>query len=300
MPKREDVLKRFNSLLKDRKKLDREDIIAARKFLREARKAILDKAKTIDQWNAQIMQGEINRMLNFYNRQFEIIAEGAMLRGATEGAESTVGLYREDLGPDMGIRQQQIGENLPQISRTVFEIQLRQRGELIKGVFDAERKSIMHQVRQVGVGLVSPSRAVTNIANTIGSVSDGKVFRRASLILRQETAVANNAATQIVQERTQKITGVKLLRTWRHVKDGRVRKTHRKAQVDYAEGSIAGPGPIPIDKKFHVGDAWLRFPADPASPILKETMNCRCQAVPLKIPISEVKPSGMERLEVKI
>jgi hypothetical protein len=82
---------------------------------------------------------------------------------------------------------------------------------------------------------------------------------------------------------------------WVTVHDNRVRPTHAAA-----DGQVQDLG-----TPFHVGDAYLLYPGDPAGP-LKETANCRCiliptdarpavnQAVNAKYPFSAIERTAMK------
>lgn len=82
---------------------------------------------------------------------------------------------------------------------------------------------------------------------------------------------------------------------WVTVHDNRVRPTHVAA-----DGQVQDLG-----TPFHVGDAYLLYPGDPAGP-LKETANCRCiliptdarpqvnQAVNVKYPFSAIERTAMK------
>nr|WP_297995318.1 phage minor head protein [uncultured Actinomyces sp.] len=70
---------------------------------------------------------------------------------------------------------------------------------------------------------------------------------------------------------------------WVTVHDNRVRPTHVAA-----DGQVQDLG-----TPFHVGDAYLLYPGDPAGP-LKETANCRCILIP-----TDARPSPSPAVNVK-
>ena len=70
---------------------------------------------------------------------------------------------------------------------------------------------------------------------------------------------------------------------WVTVHDNRVRPTHVAA-----DGQVQDLG-----TPFHVGDAYLRYPGDPAGP-LKETANCRCILIP-----TDARPAVNQAVNVK-
>ena len=96
---------------------------------------------------------------------------------------------------------------------------------------------------------------------------------RTEMIARTETMRASNAGTMGIF----KEWGVKK-KEWLGTNDLRIRESHQEAWAAYSRGG--NPGPIPIDKPFHVGRDELMFPGDPdGSP--GETINCRCTVLPV-------------------
>ena len=114
----------------------------------------------------------------------------------------------------------------------------------------------------------------------------------ARLRMLSRTAATANAAHRMATSDLARKRG--RLR-WVTVHDNRVRPTHAEA-----DGQVQDLG-----TPFHVGDAYLLYPGDPAGP-LKETANCRCiliptdarpavnQAVNAKYPFAAIERTAMK------
>lgn len=99
------------------------------------------------------------------------------------------------------------------------------------------------------------------LARSIRRAVGGLSRARSLTIARTETHGAMNNAGGAAAEDLGATT-----KEWVAIEDTRTRETHRQA-----DGQT-----VPINDKFNVGGAALRYPGDPSAGAPGETINCRC------------------------
>ena len=156
--------------------------------------------------------------------------------------------------------------------------------ELVRGIGDDTRQSINSALRRAALGQESLSQAMERVKQALGvNPKDGiwgrrnrpevvkGVAARAEAIVRTEMTRLHNVGHDSQQRiLADKVPGLK--KRWQARGDSRTRRahlgTHRRTFSK----------PIPINQKFRVGNAKLRFPGDPRGPA-EQTINCRCRVL---------------------
>lgn len=110
-----------------------------------------------------------------------------------------------------------------------------------------------------------------------GVVTD--VSARARTIARTEVIGASNAGS-LAEAYARGLE----TKTWLNTHDARTRPTHVRA----------GEQTVPLDDRFQVGDALLRFPGDPLGPA-GEVINCRCTVLFDEQPLCRCVPAWARR-----
>lgn len=103
------------------------------------------------------------------------------------------------------------------------------------------------------------------------SAKTGDWKGRAETVARTEATGAFNGASQTASEVRQVMFGITLEKVWVATIDSRTRKTHFAADGQRR----------PLDGRFRIGKADLRFPGDPRGRA-EEVINCRCTTIELE------------------
>ena len=142
-------------------------------------------------------------------------------------------------------------------------------GLTLSDTLEKNRKEIIWDIkREIGVGLTNGDRYET-MARRIAKKLDGD-YQKAARIVRTEAARAREAghlasALEIDDTLKQGVSGMRLCKTWKTMKDGRVRDQH---------GSMEGVT-VWADEDFTLPDGH-KTPAPKQSGIASQDLNCRC------------------------
>ena len=120
--------------------------------------------------------------------------------------------------------------------------------------------------------------SITTITQTLRDKFGVYEKGRAMTIARTETVSAMNQAD--LEAVKQEGLGDTLLKEWL-VADTEARETHLAAASMYGEGG--DPGPIPLNRVFHVGADTMQAPGGGSRP--EEVCNCRCSISYSKKPV---------------
>ena len=156
---------------------------------------------------------------------------------------------------------------------------------------EKNRKEIIYNIKQaVGVGLMNGDR-YTTMAKRIAEHVDGD-YKKAIRIARTEAhrvreAGHIEAAVKVDEEMQNGTTGMRLVKTWRSMKDERVRPNRRyKTKSGWKTGKSKGPeNHVQMDMQirladepFDMGHHGLTAMAPGQSGNAGDDINCRCKA----------------------
>jgi len=192
------------------------------------------------------------------------------------------------------------GVQFNMISPAVLNVASEFSAELVQNIGDDMRQSINGALRRAALGQESPFQAMRRVTDALGvKARDGVwgrrnrpevvsgVAARSEAIVRTEITrihnVGHDSQQRILADR---VPGLR--KRWQARGDSRTRRahlgTHRRT---FSE-------PILIKQKFRVGNAKLRFPADPRGPA-EQTINCRCRVLTVHPEIGVV-PTPADKL----
>lgn len=142
-------------------------------------------------------------------------------------------------------------------------------GLTLSDTLEKNRKEIIWEIkRQIGIGMMNGDRYET-MAKRLAVVLDGD-YKKAVRIIRTETGRAREAghlasAKEINGALEQGTTSVRMVKTWKTMKDGAVRDQHK---------SMDGVT-VPMDEYFTLPDG-SKTQAPMQSGVASQDINCRC------------------------
>lgn len=157
-------------------------------------------------------------------------------------------------------------------------------GLTLSDTLEKNRKNIIWDIkRQIGVGLTMGDRYDT-MARRIAKSLDGD-YKKAVRIVRTETGRVREAghlesAREINDTLKQGVTNMRMVKTWKTMKDGSVRDTH----------SAMDGVTVPMDDDFTL-PSGVKTPAPKQSGVAAEDINCRCF---VKYSLEEFPETGKE------
>ena len=160
-------------------------------------------------------------------------------------------------------------------------------GLTLSDTLEKNRREIIYSIkRTVGVGLMNGDR-YTTMARRIAEQVDGD-YKKAIRIARTEThrvrEAGNHDAAQYVDKELQKgTTGRRMCKTWRTMKDERVRpQRRRKGKKGWSTKMGRGPNHMILDGQTVLADEDFDLqdgntaPAPGSSGVAGHDINCRC------------------------
>ena len=128
------------------------------------------------------------------------------------------------------------------------------------------QESSQKKIERIAKKAIDKGLTIAETTKELQKELRGLALYRATRIARFETIGGCNLASL---EGAKQVSG-KVDKYWIYTHDSRVRKTHKRAGARYNKNS-----PIPLDKKFKVGNTELMYPAD-RNGDKKEIFGCRC------------------------
>lgn len=160
-------------------------------------------------------------------------------------------------------------------------------GLTLKDTLEKNRKEIIYSIKQtVGVGLMNGDR-YTTMAKRIATQVDGD-YKKAIRIARTEThrvreAGNHDAALEVDKELQGTTTGMRMTKTWKTMKDERVRpQRRRKGKGGWSTKMGKGPNHMILDGQTVLEDEDFDLkdgntaPVPGSSGIAGHDINCRC------------------------
>jgi len=268
----------LNAIIARYGKLEDQTARAVLRLLQDTRQQITVLLSDAENWQAYRLQNTQARVDDLI-AQFE--AQAAVLaRNATTGAVDTGALAAIAPLQALAIPAAFITPT-PQLLNTLTTFN----AAMITGITDQLRAAVNVQVRNVALGITSPTTAMTNLTQLFGTygVKQGKlvtsgISAKAEMDIRTEMQTAFNVSNYAQQQNVAKsIPG--LTKRWIATADSRTRLGHLRI---HNETRLK---PIPVDTTYTVYDITdsgrikdkteMRFPLDPVAPGWAR-INCRC------------------------
>lgn len=250
---------------------------AALPALREARDAIaadLDRIREViaatppDRFNAAFLpriEAQLEAMREDLDSRIELALRDGVRGGAAAGTAALPTPPPGALGTSAFA--------FTGIEETVVAAAIANAGELVTGVGETLRRSVMREVRLAVVGGQTQYDAILAVQSTLDKAgAAASVFRstfyRAETIVRTETNRAGNVVQLEGAARVNASFPGMFGKTWVTARDDRVRPSH-----EALDGVT-----IPVEDQFDVGGIPADGPMDPGLPA-EEAINCRCTIV---------------------
>jgi hypothetical protein len=229
------------------------------------------------QWRIKQQLQAADRLINELEMRLKTALDESTTAAFTDGGAAVVEPLRK-----IGLQNAFFSPNISQLN-TILDFN----SALIKNITEPLRAQVNRQIRDIGLGQITPTQAMQQLTQVFGKagVEQGKmvtsgISAKAEADIRTELQRVYNLSNHAQQLATdEQIPG--LLKTWIATADSRTRKGHLEAHRRYHAT------PIPIKQLFEIYDIrpngtrtgkvdHVMYPVDPRGAAWN-TINCRCR-----------------------
>ena len=290
-----DRMKELEKILASARRIEEHRTVEAEKEIRKTYKNVLNSLREFvgveyaklaedDALTYEILQrnGEYARFLDEIEQRINDItpAVSAEIRALTEQMYELAYTGMVD-AVTKAVDSEQLAEELkglrtvtPEVIKKAVENPIS--GLTLKDTLEKHRKEIIYDIkRNIGVGLANGDRMST-MAKRIKESVDGD-YKKAIRIARTEVhrvreAGHSEAAIEINASLKQGVSGMVMMKTWKTMRDSRVRKPKGKNKADHVK--LDGVQ-IPVDEEFDLGHG-VKAKEPSGSGDAGNDINCRC------------------------